>query len=359
MMKNKVVFTGGGSAGHVIVNAAVIPEFLKNSWEVTYIGSANGIEREIIEKEFPEVTYRTVTVGKLRRYFSIENIKDPFRVVKGIFEARKLLKHVRPDFIFSKGGFVSVPVVIAGRMLKMPILIHESDYTPGLANKIAMPFATKIFTTFEETGSALPKEKTKYIGAILRNGIFSGNAIKGKQLCRFTNDKPIMLVMGGSLGSVKINSLITGQLELLLKKYNIIHICGKGNRSLDIKRNGYQPFEYVHEEIFDLLTAADIVVSRAGSNSIFEFLGLRKPMLLIPLSAKASRGDQILNAASFEKQGFCKVIQEEELEFKKFTATVDHLLAEAPLYIEAMTKKKPFKTAEEMYRMILKYYSKS
>lgn len=358
-MKSKVVFTGGGSAGHVIVNAAVIPEFLKNSWEVTYIGSANGIEREIMEKEFPEIAYKAVTVGKLRRYLSSENIKDPFRVVKGIFMARQILKQVRPDFIFSKGGFVSVPVVIAGRMLNIPILIHESDYTPGLANKIAMPFASKIFTTFEETGSSLPKEKTKYIGAILRNGIFNGNAMKGRQLCGFKNDKLIMLVMGGSLGSMKINSLITDHLDCLLENYNIIHICGKGNISLDVKRNGYQPFEYVHEEIFDLLAAADVVVSRAGSNSIFEFLGLQKPMLLIPFSAKASRGDQILNAESFEKQGFCKVIQEEDLEFEKFTTTLDHLLAKAPLYKETMTKKKPFKTAEEMYQMILKYGSKS
>ena len=353
ILTKKIVFTGGGSAGHVSVNTAIIPEFLKNNWDVTYIGSEKGIEKTIIEKEFPNIRYKTVAVGKLRRYISIENIKDPFRVIKGIFDARRILKRTKPDFIFSKGGFVSVPVVLAGRMLKIPIVIHESDYTPGLANKIAMPFASKIFTTFEETNALLPKEKAMYIGAVLREGIFTGNSAKGKAFCGFDHSKPVLLVMGGSLGAVRINRLITEHLKELLASYQIIHICGKGNVDESLKQKGYAPFEYVYEELFDLLAAADMVVSRAGSNSIFEFLGLQKPMLLIPLSANASRGDQILNAASFEKQGYCKVIQEEELSFEHFYSTLKQLLSEADQYQGKMKRERPFKTAPEMYQLLV------
>jgi UDP-N-acetylglucosamine--N-acetylmuramyl-(pentapeptide) pyrophosphoryl-undecaprenol N-acetylglucosamine transferase len=349
----KIVFTGGGSAGHVSVNTAIIPEFIKNKWDVTYIGSEKGIEKNIIEKEFPNIHYKTVSVGKLRRYLSIENAKDPFRVIKGIFDARRILKQTRPDFIFSKGGFVSVPVVLAGKMLKIPIIIHESDYTPGLANKIAMPFASKIFTTFEETNVHLPKEKAMYIGAVLREGIFAGDAAKGKAFCGFDQSKPVLLVMGGSLGAVRINNLITENLDELLRSYQIIHICGKGNVKEALKQKGYAPFEYVYQELFDLLAATNLVVSRAGSNSIFEFLGLQKPMLLIPLSANASRGDQILNAASFEKKGFCKVIQEEEMTFDHFDSTLDHLLSEADQYQANMKQERPFKTAPEMYKLLV------
>ena len=352
-LTKKIVFTGGGSAGHVSVNTAIIPEFIKQNWEVTYIGSEKGIEKDIIKKEFPNISYKTVSVGKLRRYLSMENIKDPFRVIKGIFDARKILKQTRPDFIFSKGGFVSVPVVLAGKMLKIPILIHESDYTPGLANKIAMPFATKIFTTFEETNGLLPKEKAMYIGAVLREGIFAGDPIKGKRYCGFHNSKPVLLVMGGSLGAVRINNLITENLDKLLSSFQIIHICGKGNVNESLRqKEGYAPFEYVHEELFDLLAAADLIVSRAGSNSIFEFLGLQKPMLLIPLSAKASRGDQILNAASFEKKGFCKVLQEEELTFGHFNSTIEKLLKDASLFQAKMKEERPFKTGSEMYQLL-------
>lgn len=352
ILKKKIVFTGGGSAGHVSVNAAIIPEFIKNNWDVTYIGSEKGIEKTIIQKEFPQISYRVISVGKLRRYISLENMKDPFRVVKGIFDARKILKSIRPDFIFSKGGFVSVPVVLAAKMLKIPVFIHESDYTPGLANKIAMPLSSKIFTTFEETAKSLPEEKALYIGAVLREGIFHGNAVRGRELCGFTDIKPILLVMGGSLGAVRINNVIQENLDELLKSYQIIHICGKGNLT-GIERKGYQAYEYVHDELFDLLAAANLVVSRAGSNSIFEFLGLQKPMLLLPLSANASRGDQILNANSFEKQGFCKVLQDEEINYSTFIEAVNQLNAESAEYKAKMKQKRPFKTAEEMYQLLI------
>lgn len=351
-LKRKIVFTGGGSAGHVSVNAAIIPEFLKKDWDVTYIGSEKGIEKDIIGKEFPMISYRTISVGKLRRYMSIENLKDPFKVVKGIFDARKILKEIKPDYVFSKGGFVSVPVVLAARQLRIPVFIHESDYTPGLANKIAMPLSSRIFTTFEETAARIGGKKPLYIGAVLREGIFHGDASKGRALCGFTSRKPVLLVMGGSLGAVRINEAVTENLDALLEKYQIIHICGKGNVRTDIHRPGYQAYEYVHEELFDLLAAADAVVSRAGSNSIFEFLGLQKPMLLIPLSAKASRGDQILNAESFRKQGFCEVLPDEEVSPASFIKAVDQLYGRREEYKSNMKEKRPFKTSAEMYELL-------
>ncbi|RFU66426.1 undecaprenyldiphospho-muramoylpentapeptide beta-N-acetylglucosaminyltransferase [Peribacillus saganii] len=352
-MNKKAVFTGGGSAGHVTVNAALIPEFLKNQWKVTYIGSEKGIEKTIIEKEFPDISYHSISVGKLRRYFSIENIKDPFRVIKGIGQAFRILKRERPDFIFSKGGFVSVPVVLGAKLLKIPVIIHESDITPGLANKIAFPFAAKICTTFVETASFLPMGKTIHVGAVLRDRIFKGDAVKGKRICGFKKDKPVLLIMGGSLGATKINEAIIEIMPQLLAAYQIIHICGKGNVFSDLIQPGYAAFEYVHEEIFDFLAAADIVISRAGSNSIFEFLALQKPMLLIPLSAKASRGDQILNAQSFEQAGFASILKEEALTGTALLKEISDLYSRRSNFSARINEFRGFKRADEMYKMLV------
>ncbi|PLT28705.1 undecaprenyldiphospho-muramoylpentapeptide beta-N-acetylglucosaminyltransferase [Peribacillus deserti] len=352
-MKRKIVFTGGGSAGHVSVNAALIPEFQKNGWEIYYIGSRDGIEKSIITANFPEVQYLSVPVGKWRRYFSWKNFSDPVLVMKGFLEARRFLKKIKPDFIFSKGGFVSVPVVSAGRSLKIPVIIHESDYTPGLANKLVFPFSKAICTTFKETGQFLKGNKSIHVGAVLREGIFQGNAGKGRQLCGFTNTKPVLAVMGGSLGSFKINNLIEQNLTELIKHFNIIHFCGKGNVNGALRQDGYAPFEFVNEGLFDLVAAASIVVSRAGSNSIFEFLALKKPMLLIPLSAKASRGDQIINARSFEKAGYCRVIEEEQLTDELFLKELSYLSRNRGQIQKRMSQEKEFKRTNEMYELLV------
>ncbi|WP_374702533.1 undecaprenyldiphospho-muramoylpentapeptide beta-N-acetylglucosaminyltransferase [Bacillus sp. M6-12] len=353
-MRKKAVFTGGGSAGHVTVNAALIPEFLKNQWDVIYIGSRTGIEKTIIEKEFPDIPYHFISVGKLRRYFSLENVKDPFRVMIGVAQAFHILKQECPDFVFSKGGFVSVPVVLAARLQKIPVIIHESDITPGLANKIAFPFAEKICTTFKETESFLPKGKTVHAGAVLRNQIFKGNAAKGKRICGFIKDKPVLLIMGGSLGAARINEAIIDILPRLLTDFQIIHICGKGNVRSELIRPGYAAFEYVHEEIYDLLAASDIVVSRAGSNSIFEFLALQKPMLLIPLSPKASRGDQVLNAKCFEQAGLAMVLQEEELSSRSLQAGISELFSQRNEFFVRMNSYRSFKRADDMYKILVR-----
>ncbi|HDN0825969.1 TPA: undecaprenyldiphospho-muramoylpentapeptide beta-N-acetylglucosaminyltransferase, partial [Staphylococcus aureus] len=292
----KIAFTGGGTVGHVSVNLSLIPTALSQGYEALYIGSKNGIEREMIESQLPEIKYYPISSGKLRRYISLENAKDVFKVLKGILDARKVLKKEKPDLLFSKGGFVSVPVVIAAKSLNIPTLIHESDLTPGLANKIALKFAKKIYTTFEETLNYLPKEKADFIGATIREDLKNGNAHNGYQLTGFNENKKVLLVMGGSLGSKKLNSIIRENLDALLQQYQVIHLTGKGLKDAQVKKSGYIQYEFVKEDLTDLLAITDTVISRAGSNAIYEFLTLRIPMLLVPLGLDQSRGDQIDNA---------------------------------------------------------------
>ncbi|HDM7731135.1 undecaprenyldiphospho-muramoylpentapeptide beta-N-acetylglucosaminyltransferase, partial [Staphylococcus aureus] len=300
----KIAFTGGGTVGHVSVNLSLIPTALSQGYEALYIGSKNGIEREMIESQLPEIKYYPISSGKLRRYISLENAKDVFKVLKGILDARKVLKKEKPDLLFSKGGFVSVPVVIAAKSLNIPTIIHESDLTPGLANKIALKFAKKIYTTFEETLNYLPKEKADFIGATIREDLKNGNAHNGYQLTGFNENKKVLLVMGGSLGSKKLNSIIRENLDALLQQYQVIHLTGKGLKDAQVKKSGYIQYEFVKEDLTDLLAITDTVISRAGSNAIYEFLTLRIPMLLVPLGLDQSRGDQIDNANHFADKGY-------------------------------------------------------
>lgn len=311
MPKKTIVFTGGGSAGHVTPNLAIISEIREN-WIIHYIGSKNGIEKELIEKI--GVPYDGISSGKLRRYLDIENVKDIFRVLKGCLEARRVLKRVKPDLVFSKGGFVSVPVIVAAKSLGIPSFIHESDLTPGLANKISQRFAARIFTSFKETEKFFPKNKVRAIGSPIRKEILTGSAEKGRRILGFHQQKPILMIMGGSLGAKKINEAVRGALKELTAQFQIVHLCGKNNLDVILSGvSGYRQFEYVHDELPDLLAAADFVITRGGSNAIFEFLALKIPMLMIPLSLQQSRGDQILNAQAFEKEGFSLTLAEEHL----------------------------------------------
>lgn len=315
MSKYKIIMTGGGTAGHVTPNLALVPSLQEEGFEIKYIGSKDGIEKEIITSN--NIPYYGISSGKLRRYFDIKNFTDPFKVIKGIHEARKILSKEKPDVIFSKGGFVTVPVVIAASMKKIPVIAHESDITPGLANKLASPFCDKLCVTFRESLQFVKNNKGVLTGSPIRKEILSGSKAKGKEICGFKNDKDIILIMGGSLGSKVINDNIRKNIDNILKDNNIIHICGKGNVDESLKKlDGYKQFEYVSDELKHLMQSADYIISRAGANSIFEFLALKKPTLLIPLSKNASRGDQILNANSFKKEGFSLVMQEEELQEK-------------------------------------------
>lgn len=336
-MSKKIVLTGGGTAGHVTPNLALLPYLRAEGYEIVYIGSENGIERSLIEAE--GVTYYGIPTGKLRRYLSKENLSDMFKVVKGIHAAKKLLKKLKPDLVFSKGGFVAVPVVLGAKKNKIPVIIHESDITPGLANKIAMPSARVICSTFPETLQYVPKGKGVHTGTPIRRELFEGNREKGLAACGFSGKKPVLLMMGGSLGAVKLNHCLREILPALTKTFDIIHLCGKGN--LDEKllgRADYKQFEYVSDGLNDLFAAADLIVSRAGSNSISEFLALKKPHLLIPLSARASRGDQILNAASFEKQGFARVLDEDEMTAVSMQKEIFALYENKDKYVAAMEK---------------------
>ena len=337
MSKYKIIMTGGGTAGHVTPNIALIPSLEKKGFEVKYIGSKNGIEKEIIKKN--NIPYYEISSGKLRRYFDVKNFSDPFKVIKGIFEAKRILSKEKPDVIFSKGGFVAVPVVIAASMKRIPVVAHESDITPGLANKLSSPFCDKLCVTFRESLKYVKDNKGVLTGSPIREEIFKGSRVKGLEICGFKNDKEVLFIMGGSLGSKVINDVIRENLDELLTKFNIIHICGKGNIDKSLENtHGYNQFEYVNEELPHFMMAADYIVSRAGTNSIFEFLALKKPTLLIPLSRKASRGDQILNANSFEKEGYALVLEEEYINKETFINKIDELVSKKDRLILNMTK---------------------
>lgn len=331
----RIILTGGGTAGHVTPNIALLPRLQELDYDIHYIGSYNGMEKHLIAKQ--QIPYHGISSGKLRRYFSLQNFTDPFRVLKGFSEANKLMKELKPDVIFSKGGFVSVPVVVAGKRNHIPVIIHESDMTPGLANKLSFSSASKICCNFPETLQALPADRSILTGSPIRQELLTGDKAAARAFCGFTDQKPVILVVGGSLGAVAVNQAIRRLLPELLKDFQIVHLCGQGkvdSTLTDIE--GYVQFEYISDELKDLFALSDLVISRAGANAICELLALHKPNLLIPLSAASSRGDQILNARSFERQGFSKVLEEEELTDALLLSTIRTLYQTRDTYIQAM-----------------------
>lgn len=332
----KIIMTGGGTAGHVTPNIALMPALRNEGYEISYIGSYEGIEKRLIEEQ--GVPYYGISSGKLRRYFDPKNFSDPIKVIKGYVQSVRLLKKLRPSVVFSKGGFVSVPVVLAARHCKIPAIIHESDLTPGLANRLAIPGADRVCCNFPETLKFLPKEKAVLTGSPIRQELLKGNARHAFSLCRFSDcNKPVILVVGGSSGSRAINTAVRGLLPELVKFYNIIHLCGKNNLDETLHGvPGYAQFEYASQELSDLFALSDLVISRAGANAICELLALRKPNILIPLSAEASRGDQILNASSFQSQGFSYVLQESELTNTALLEAIEHVFDKKDEYVKAM-----------------------
>ncbi len=333
----KIVLTGGGTAGHVTPNIALLPRLRELGYEIRYIGSYDGMEKQLIEAQ--GIPYDGIDSGKLRRYFSLQNFTDPLRVAHGYGEARKLLRSYSPDVVFSKGGFVSVPVVQAAKSLHIPTIIHESDMTPGLANRLAIPAATWVCCNFPETMEYLPKEKAVLSGSPIRQELLSGDPAAARAFCGFAGDKPVLLVIGGSLGSVAVNGAVRSILPRLLARFDVIHLCGKGNLDASLEGTaGYVQYEYIHDELADMFALADIVISRAGANAICELLALRKPSILIPLPASASRGDQILNAGSFEKQGFSVMLEEENITDDVLFDAVTGLFEKREDYIAAMEK---------------------
>ena len=352
----KILLTGGGTAGHVTPNIALMSLLKERGFTISYVGSYDGIEKKLIEETGTK--YFGISSGKLRRYFDLKNFTDPFRVIKGYGEAKKLMKEEKPDVVFSKGGFVTVPVVKAAHKYKIPVVLHESDMTPGLANKICIPCAKKVCTNFPETIKNLPAGKAVLTGSPIRQELFNGSKEKGLSFCGFTNDKPVLLIIGGSLGSIVVNEAVRAILPTLLEQFQIIHLCGKGKVDESLKdTKGYVQFEYIKQELTDLFAASDLILSRAGANAICEILALRKPHILVPLSAAASRGDQILNANSFKKQGFSYVIKEEELNKDTLLTAVNEVYANKDKYITAM-EKSPLSDSIETIMQLIKEVQK-
>jgi UDP-N-acetylglucosamine--N-acetylmuramyl-(pentapeptide) pyrophosphoryl-undecaprenol N-acetylglucosamine transferase len=336
----KVLFTGGGTAGHVTPNVALIEELHGDGIRCDYVGSKNGIENEIISQlnDSPagspqsKIAFHSIASGKLRRYFDWQNFTDPFRVILGFFQSLIICLKLRPDMVFSKGGFVAVPIVLAARLLRIPVICHESDVTPGLANKICFPFAQRICLNFYETRQYLsannPAEKIVVTGTPIRRSLLQGNAAGGRQALGITDAKPIVLIFGGSLGSEVINQQVRRVLDKLTSQFTIVHVVGAG--AIDhqfISRQDYIQREYISEDFGDVLAASELVISRAGANSIYELLVVRKPHILIPLSARASRGDQLVNARTFRDAGYSDVIEEENLNDESFLQAIEMAFA--------------------------------
>lgn len=331
-MNKRIVLTGGGTAGHCTPNLALIPYLQKAGYEIAYIGSIAGIERKLVADY--NIPYEAIETGKLRRYFDPKNFTDPFRVMKGYREAHHFLKEFAPQVVFSKGGYVGVPVVHAAHSLHIPCIIHESDMTPGLANKLCVPFAARICCNFPETLQNLPDAKAILTGTPIRDELFHGDRQRGLDLCGFDTQKPVLMVVGGSLGAASVNKTVRDNLDALLERFQIVHLCGKDKvDNLLLTRPGYRQFEYVKDDMKDLYAAADIVLSRAGANAICELLALKKPNLLVPLPT--GRGDQKLNAASFEAQGYSIVVQDDDLP-DVILPKLDELMENRAQYITAM-----------------------
>lgn len=349
-----IVLTGGGTAGHVTPNIAMIPSLREAGYQISYIGSYDGIEKKLIEEL--EIPYYGISSGKLRRYFDVKNFTDPVRVLKGFGEAKKLLRQLKPDIVFSKGGFVTVPVVIAAKQCKIPAIIHESDMTPGLANKLCISSAVKVCCNFPETVACLPADKAILTGTPIRQELLTGNRLEALNYTGLSANRPVILVIGGSLGSVAVNDAVRKILPELLKDFQVIHLCGKDKTDDSLKDlEGYVQYEYIKKELPDLFALSDLVISRAGANAICEISSLAKPNLLIPLSAKASRGDQILNARSFEKQGYSMVLEEEEITPVRLLDTIRELYKNRQSFIDSMNHSNHTDSIHAIMRLIEQY----
>ena len=349
-MSKKIVLTGGGTAGHVTPNIALLPHLKKEGYEVSYIGSYEGIEKRLIE-DF-NIPYYGISTGRFRRYFDLRNFSDPFRVMKGYQQARQILAEIRPNVVFSKGGFVAVPVVRAAASLKIPCIIHESDMTPGLANKLCIPVAAKICCNFPETLQNMPASKTVLTGSPIREELVNGNKAAALKLCGFTSNKPVLMVIGGSQGAASVNIMVREALPKLLPDFQVVHICGRDKvDNLMLTIPGYKQFEYLKSELKDVFAMADLVVSRAGANAICELLALKKPNLLIPLQA-GSRGDQIHNARSFEDQGFSIALREDYLDCDILVKKIKELYANRQLYIDNMCQSRQMNSMDSIMQLI-------
>lgn len=350
----RIVLTGGGTAGHVTPNLALIPKLIADGWDVHYIGAANSAEEELVSG-IPGVTFHTVSVGKLRRYFDPKNFSDPFRVIKGIAQARSIIHKLKPNVVFSKGGFVSVPVVYGAKMNGVPIVIHESDMTPGLANKLCAPLAKVECCTFPEAVK-YAHGKGVHTGTPIRPEVLNGNREAALKHFKFNENRPIVMVVGGSSGAQAINQAIWQALPALTESFQVLHLCGKGNQNDSVEgMPNYVQCEYLNEEMADAYACADLIVSRAGSNALCEILAARKPALLIPYPKSASRGDQILNAESFRARGLSRVLMQEDMTPETLVKAIVQLYHDRGILYEAMAAEPTANGVDNVLAQIYKY----
>ena len=348
-MKKTIVFTGGGTGGHVTPNLALIEQLDPSEWDIHYIGTS-GMEKDLVAP-YQNVTYHEIVSDKLRRYLSVKTLAAPFRVQKGYLQAKRLIKELKPDVVFSKGGYVSVPVVAAAKG-KCPILTHESDYTPGLANRIDARYADRVLVTFEDTVPLVSGGKGVHTGTPIRPELYRGSKAKALAFTGLSGSKPILLVTGGSLGAESVNVAVRKALPELLKTFDVVHLCGKGKLDASVNYAGYVQYEYIRDEMADLFAASDVVCSRAGANAVFELLALKKPMLLLPLSGASTRGDQELNADYFQKKGFAKVLYAAEVTPEAVTDALLALYSERETYRNTMQNAKGVDGTEVILKLI-------
>ena len=348
-MKKTIVFTGGGTAGHVTPNLALIEKLDRAEWDVHYIGTS-GMEKDLVAAVL-FVTYHEIDSGKLRRYLSVKTLTMPIHVQRGYHQAKRILKELKPAVLFSKGGYVSVPVVAAAKGI-CPVLTHESDYTPGLANRIDARFADKVLVTFSDTVPFVKGNKGVHTGTPIRPELYKGSREKALAFTGLSGDKPVLLVTGGSLGAVAVNVAVREALPELLKTFDVVHLCGRGKLDESVQAPGYVQYEYVTDEMADLFKLADVVVSRAGANAVFELLALHKPMLLLPLSGASTRGDQELNAEYFKKRGYARVLKADEVSAASVIREVGALYEARERYIETMQHAEGVDGTEMILRLI-------
>ena len=350
----KIVMTGGGTGGHVTPNLALIPRLQADGWEIHYIGGANSAEQELISR-VPGVTFYTVSVGKLRRYFDPKNFSDPFRVIKGVAQAAGIIRRIKPNVVFSKGGFVSVPVVYGAKLNGVPVVTHESDLTPGLANKLCLPFTKAQCCTFPEAVK-YSKGKGVYTGTPIRPEVLRGNRDAGRKRFGLNGNLPVLMVVGGSSGAQAINDCVRACLAELTESFQVLHLCGKNNYVHELNgTKNYVQCEYLNEEMADAYACADVLISRAGSNSLCEILALRKPALLIPYPATASRGDQILNAESFSSRGLSRVLAQSDMSPETLPDAVIEVYRDRGILYEAMSAENTADGIDNVLSQIYKY----
>jgi UDP-N-acetylglucosamine--N-acetylmuramyl-(pentapeptide) pyrophosphoryl-undecaprenol N-acetylglucosamine transferase len=349
-----IVFTGGGTAGHVLPNFPLIERFIANNWEIKYVGSKDGIESKIVQENFPNIEYKGITCDKLRRYVTYKHLFVPFKLSYGLFEAIRFLRKVRPKLIFSKGGFVSVPVCFAGWILGIPIVTHESDYSVGLANRIIFPMSKLIGVSFDKSiyGSGFKKRMIQ-VGPLIRQSFIDKKKPDNMVIDFADKSKKTLLFMGGSIGAQSINLFIESNLKVLTDRFNIIHIRGKKNSFALKSSESYKVFDYLNDGLSYLISISDLVVSRAGANSIWETLILKKPMILIPLSKKSSRGDQIENAEYFKKLGVVEVLEDDSLNLETLNALIEEIFNKYNLYLSRIANLDLCLGDEKLYEAIM------